>query len=190
MRKYFLLCCVWVMLLGAASADLAIDWTSGLSGAIYYQGGSGVEGPFVENAVVQLIWSTTPAITLPGAYDVAGGLADEWILLQDFTRTYGQGFSGSGIWSDEDVGGHAINSGYFYTRVIGNYFVHPMEGRNFIDIAEYGPGLVDYNASDPTTVYSEPVLDKNYYVVPEPSTLSLLGVCGLFFLFRCRRRHG
>jgi hypothetical protein len=183
------------MVAGIAAADLSIDWQAGTAGAIYDVGGSGATGPFVEGGVVQLIWSLSPAVTAPGQYDVLGGamLADEYLLLQDVTAAFGQGWGGSGIWANSDVGGNDISAGYFYTRI---HQGAGAAGDFFVDVAQTAPVLATYSATDPSTTYSDPVLgifnvDANgTTVIPEPATIGLMGIAGLgMYLARRKTRR-
>lgn len=174
------------MVAGITSADLSIDWTSGIAGGVYDD--NGVD--FVEGGTAQLIWSTSPMIDTAGAYDVAN-MADEFVLLTDVTGAYGQGFAGSGIWSNADVGGNEISSGYFYTRIFS------ATSDSFLDIAGGSPVLATYSATDPSTVYSDAVLAGVYTinqngttVIPEPATIGLMGIAGLgMFLARRKSRR-
>jgi len=186
-----------VMIAGIAAADLSINWTSGTSGAVLDVGGVYPAGPYLTSGTAQLIWSTTPSVTAAGSYDLAGGatLVDEWMLASSTYGAYGQGFSGSGIFTDADVGGNDISAGYFYTRIFqGN----AAGGEYFLDLAQYDPTLATYSATDPLTTYKTPVLDAVYNVdangtmvaIPEPATIGLMGIAGLgMFLARRKARR-
>ena len=194
MRKVIAMIMV-AMVAGIASADLSISWDSGAAGAIYDVGGSGGAGPFVEGALVQLIWSTTPGITVAGDYALLGGatLADEWELDNSLTGAYGQGFSGGGIYADAAVGGNDISTGYFYTRVFQSA---ASAGESFLDIAGASPALAVYDPQTASTTYGDPVLVAAYNidantttVIPEPATFGLMGVAALgMFLARKKAR--
>jgi hypothetical protein len=196
--KKVLIAAVAVMAVGAVVADISIDWKSGTGGAVIDAGGAYPAGPYLgEGAVVQLIWSTTPAVTAGGAYPVLGGalLADEVQL--DISATvggFGQGFAGGGIYGNADVGGLDVNSGYFYTRI------HQRQGQSgdfFLDIPGASPVLTEYNPQDTGSVYSDDVLaglfniDGNgTTVIPEPATIGLMGIAGLgMYLARRKTRR-
>jgi len=190
--KKVMLMAMAVMVAGIVSADLSINWANS-SQPVYDVGGSGNGGPFVAGAEVDLIWSTVGAITTPGLYNLAANLGVTEFVLDGtaVAGTFGF-FAGGGIYTDANVGGNNVNSGFFFTRIyqpVGNFFLDiPLgEGGDFI-----------YEPTAPLTTFSANAVngapafvDSNgTQVVPEPATLGLMGIAGLgMFLARRKARR-
>lgn len=181
--KKVLMFCALSLIAGIAFADIGIDLKN--NGGIVYAAGSSTT--FVDQALVQLIWSPT---NLAQATDVS---VDSYLspgekVLYSLITT--SGFAGT--WSDQypgilefmnaDVGGSDINVGYFFVRIFDNTKL----GVNDFYLQQYvqGPNLTEYAANPPPTPYSTfqqlggSLDSQGYQIIPEPAVASLIVIFG------------
>jgi hypothetical protein len=178
MKKIAIIALV-AMIAGIASADLSVDWKSE-SGAVT---GSDGGTDYLVGSTVQLIWSSSAAITAAGGYDLAALQSAGAFYVLDTTTTTPIWTGVGGIFGNADVGGNNINSGYFYTRVFQS---SGALGEYFLDIPMAAGGDYVYSATDPATTYSTDVVSGTPWVgangttvVPEPATIGLFGLGAL-----------
>jgi len=182
-------------------ADLAINWSNWQ--IILNDNAT----PLLDGAKAQLIWSPTGiTTTTPGAYNVQGGtmLSGEFLLAETVTAGWGAGAPDdyglwntvSGTYTDANVGGADIHTGYFFTRIFGNDGV--VYGESFLDTGAVDASLWVFDIDHPgDTTYSKNAVpgtafetidlnSNNTTVIPEPGTFGLMGLAGLG-LFMARR---
>jgi hypothetical protein len=185
-----------------SSAQISISWFQAAAG--FQFGGSLIPS----DAAHTLIWSTTPAPTNDYAFPTQGInldpvtdlITDEWALVVSTNGT------GPGIFSyeelrftDADVGGNDINSGYLYSRIFQDSSID--EGDLYFQSPTFlGPELpvfstdpvttpdTDFNASSPRSglIVMETSDADVFTVIPEPSVMALLGFGGLVLAIRRR----
>ena len=182
-------------------ADLAINVKSTSIFVI----DSALTGTPTNGSLAQLVWSSsnTAAAGVGGA---AG--AGEYILAAT-TTTDGQGYFNVGgtvnqLYTDADVGGADINTGYIFYRVYDAAAASVTTSSKYAQFSTYGPSLDEYDALDgintsygATTALQAADLSASAYsgsgvvmdqsVIPEPATIGLLGIAGAG-LFAARRK--
>ncbi len=186
------------MISSCGFADIAILLRNDV-GVVYQHGTTGTdpltEG--VDQALVQLVWSPTDSAQANIAgIDFLG--ATEY-LLDDLTTTSGyvgtwsdQTTPGALVYTDADVGGNDINSGYFFVRIfedtvpdVGDYYL-----QQYVAV----PTLVAYDFLNPNTIYQTDdgefgalggiVSSQGLTVaIPEPAVATLVGLFGGAILF-------
>lgn len=183
-----------VMIAGVTVADLSIDWRSQVGAIAETDGGS----DWLVGSTIQLIWSSSAAITTSGAYDLAAlEAANSFYVLSTEVTGANSTWSGfGGTYSNSDVGGNDINTGYFYTRIFQSTGA---AGEYFID---YSMGLgadYVYDAQVTDTIYGDNVTpagtgnwigdNGTTVAVPEPATIGLFGLGALsaWFIRRSKR---
>jgi hypothetical protein len=182
-----------------AVADLSVDWNNS-NLPVYDVGGTGTVGPFVEGGVIQLIWSLNGiTTTTPGEYAVNDGAllpGETQLGALDFTGGFGLWQGLGGVFSNADVGGTDINTGFFFTRI------HQRQGQAgdfFVDVGEVNAADWVYSATDPATVFKDNALGGapvsidqagTTTIIPEPATIGLMGIAGLgMYLARRKTRR-
>lgn len=204
MKKVMSICAAVVAVAGVASADLSVDWFN-TSVAVTDDGATS----FINDNLVQLIWSASSDSLAAGGYAVAGGsaLAGEYILnsTTDHAANPPVGFWGplAAVYGGADVGGADINTGYFFTRVFETATADA--GTAFYDTARVDASAWVYDNLVPGSTYSQEFLENNTpyaaggsldvnangtTVIPEPATIGLMGIAGLgMFLARRKSRR-
>ncbi len=178
-----------VAVAGVAVADLAIDLKNN-SGLVYQPGTT----TFVDRVLVQLIW----APTLNGIAQTDGGLdAGEFLLnslvtTSGFAGTFSDQPQGILVYESADVGNANIQNGYFFVRLFDDAGV--ANGDFYLQQAVFGPDLLEYDYMLISTIYgTNATIDggqldaQGLTVIPEPATLSLMGIAGLG-MFLARRK--
>jgi hypothetical protein len=149
-----------------------------------------------------LVWSTSAPAQVNYAQPGTGIGDNEWALITASGGIGGQ-FSYDGlIFTDTDVGGNSINSGYVYSRIFqantitagDRYFQSPTWLGPTIPLYVTDPvesPPTDHNASFPRE--GQVFMDLSaadvdvFTVVPEPSVMALMGLGGLLVAIRRRR---
>jgi hypothetical protein len=182
---------IGIAVASAAVADLAVDFKTT---APLYQAGDLGGAYLASGSLGLLVWSPTDT---SGANGVGlDGLVSGEFSLGLFSSVNAGIFSaGVGSYTDAEVGGADINSGYFFARLFENSAIG--EGDYYIAVGLQSPTLTEYDAQIPSTIYSDSLnssaaaIDaQNLQVVPEPATIGLMGVAGLgMFLARRKSRR-
>lgn len=205
-KKVMFTAAVAVLAAGVASADLSVSW-----GNVSVAVTSTASGDFINDNLVQLLWSAGGNTTVAGGYNVLGGAtqAGEFVLLQttDHSGTPVAGIGMwnpiAGVWGNADVGGADINAGFFFTRVFQTAGAEA--GTSFYDTLVVDSSAWVLDVLVPGTVYGgQAILDvpggqqlgitttdgRATTVIPEPATFGLMGLAGLgLFLARKKARR-
>lgn len=174
---------VWIgMMVGVSFADLAISWKS-QAGAVEATNGA---NDFLEGSRIDLIFSEAGAVTAPGPYY-------PWDLNEIILATGTTG--ANSLWNEPgQVFSGDFTGGFFFTRIYetdGSFFEY------FLDIPMgHGADWV-YNPMDTHTVYADNVVSGILWVgengvalIPEPATVSLMGIAAMgLFMMRSRSRR-
>jgi hypothetical protein len=203
MKRLFLSLMLSAGMAHTTLADISVAWDSDTY--FYLNGGDAGEypGDYVPvDALHVLIWSSTAApstnwATLSGVgddefalwntpedMDAAGGIFNYIPTPQTFT--------------DADVGGADINSGYLYSRIFSSANLSTNDW--YFQSAAIGPGLTETIVDGVPTLpinHTTSDFDDNstlemgvgagmYQVIPEPSVMALLGFGGLVLAIRRR----
>lgn len=183
--KKLMIIAVAAMVAGIASADLSVSWKSQVGAVSATSGGT----DFLVGSTIQLIWSTSGAITTAGSYDLAAAEAanDFYVLAENVTGANSLWNLGLPLFTSADVGGNNINSGFFYTRFFQTDGT--VDGEYFRDFAMGAGADYVYNALDGATTYSADVVPgglnwigangTTVSVIPEPATIGLFGLGAL-----------
>lgn len=202
--KKSLIVIVGAMVAGIVSADLAVNWKSTAVGV------QDDQSAFVVGGTVQLIWSPSGALMVAGGYNVnlsaVRGESDGvggFVLNSNVTGDYGLfgPFSEGSLnpYTDADVGGADVNTGFFFTRIFES---NAIGEQYFLDIGNVDASAWVFSATDPLTVYGENAVpgapgelvntgdNGTFVAVPEPATFGLMGVAALgLFLARKKVRR-
>jgi hypothetical protein len=184
-----------VAVAGVASADLAVNAKNQTplvrEGFTSIGPGQGLEA----GAYVQLLWKADNAgyqsddlaesLLNPGEYLLRDGYADNVGLFN---------LTSSPAFTDADVGGADVNTGYFYARIFERGTVAP--GDFFLEMGIQGPTLTEFDPLVAPSTYSlnmgldvaEVWIDsQGTTVVPEPATIGLMGIAGLGLVLARRK---
>ena len=184
-----------VAVAGVASADLAVNAKNQTplvrEGFTSIGPGQGLEA----GAYVQLLWKADNAgyqsddlaesLLNPGEYLLRDGYADNVGLFN---------LTSSPAFTDAEVGGADVNTGYFYARIFERGTVAP--GDFFLEMGIQGPTLTEFDPLVAPSTYSlnmgldvaEVWIDsQGTTVVPEPATIGLMGIAGLGLVLARRK---
>lgn len=138
-----------VMVATVTLAELSINWKS-MGGAVTASSGG---TDYLVGSTIYLMWSATGPITGPGPYEPIN--PGEYVLDIMVTSSNSLWNGGGGTYSDADVGGNDIHSGFFWTRI---FETDGSAGDYFLDIAMGLASDYVYNPLFPWTVYCEDVV--------------------------------
>ena len=172
MKKLFLLAALMAVAVPVAWADVTVTMRN--SSGCYYPTST---DKLPAGAFVQLIWSLDNAYATPldGAIDSPAG---DFVLFSGTTVSdggYTNDMDGSVFYTDANVGGNPINSGYLYiyiyqdgTPQFGDFY-----GRS--SIVATSPGILTNLVNIAPAVSGKNVLSTyTVGIVPEPSSIALL----------------
>ncbi len=156
---------------------------------------------------VQLIWSAAGIQTSSGnSYNVLNGalLAGEILLTEDVTAgTFGfwDGPTVAVTFSDSDVGGASIDTGFVYARIFMD--ATGSAGSAFADVNEVDIDVDGYvfSSTDTSTQFTTSatglaggsLLNIGSFgttVIPEPATIGLVGIAGMGLFLARRKMRG
>jgi hypothetical protein len=137
-----------------------------------------------------LIWSASSPTDTANLYSMSYGLlSGEYLLSGPEDSQYGH-FTSSVVseFSDSDVGGSDINSGYIFSRVFNP------EGTYYWQSAVLGPTHPEYKDMDTGTIIEAGLLTGNtdytdIQAAPEPGTMALFGLGLATLAFKSRKRR-
>ncbi len=149
----------------------------------------------------QLLWAPSNLTYRDGNLGLSLYDPGEILLAETYSTTTAARFNaGIGVYTDADVGGADINTGCFFARIWETAV--PSPGAYFLELGIQGPTLTEYNVFNPDTVYytnlgaeypsgTDIAIDvQGTTVVPEPSSIGLMGIAGLgMFLTRRKIRR-
>lgn len=198
MKKTAAIIAVCMMALGAY-ADISVRWSS--STYFLLSGGDPVAYPadyVPTDALHILIWSASAAPTTDYAQPGTGVGAGEIVLWQSpAAMTAGGVFDYGGspeTFTDADVGGSDINSGYLFSRIFSSS--SPAASEWYFQSAAVSPNLPEFDPFVIATIMDHvtssavsgemSVGSGMYQVVPEPSVIAFLGLGGLALAARRR----
>ena len=176
-----------------ASATISVDWTT--YGTIYLNDGT---TPLPIGSIAQLIWSPDPTISEFSPTDALIPDSSEVLLLQIATTDPGAIYYGVTSFIESDYGLSDTNyfaDGYVYMRVFDYLLTNgtPTPG------TQYGEGpnptvtgsVPSQHTAIPPLPTTVDITDGNYFIIPEPASMAIMGV-GLLTLTarRFRRRAG
>jgi len=215
MKKVSIITVAVMLIAGYASADIAVGFTS----APPVLDGAPIANGFVAQLIWSSAPRTgagggllSLALTDNDGDFVAN--ANEYVLVEEtgmspgiFDATVSQNGGFAFQFDDVDVGGQDINSGWLYSRIVattvGNAPMTINAGDWYLEtsLVQLGAGLGVYTNPDgtkntpinSTTILLAPTpvqADGLQVVVPEPATISLMGIAGLgMFLARRKARR-
>jgi len=194
---------IGVFMTGVSGADIAVDFRNdGSSGPILKAGETIVSSATIldPGKLVQLVWRVDNVGYQNGDLDISLANYGDFILATSISTDGGIFNAGAvGTYTDLDVGGADINSGYFFARFFSGTGTL---GDTFLEMGLQGPLLTEFNPLERLTVYYNSMNDLGAVavesqialssgvatqVIPEPTTFGLLGTLGLGIFFARRR---
>ena len=142
--KLLLLICCGLLV----EADIAVNFDSGrnlIANAAY-------DGLLQDDVLVQLLWSDSLMDYQSSRLDSSLKRSNEFILEAKYANEGGTFAASSvSVFSDNDVGGADINSGYLYARIFDSAV--PSLGSYYLEMGLKGFGLFEYDVLNLSTVY-------------------------------------
>ena len=153
MKKIFNVLFLILLMHSTVSADISVNFNNQAVGIA--SGGVTPSDAVPMGSLMQLIWAATGSeLDSSNAFNnqVGAGksLSGEYILDEQVTiNAFGFYGPNTGVYSDADVGGADINSGYIYLRAFDS-----AQGGDFVrDFFEVDTSAWVYNAIDTATIY-------------------------------------
>jgi hypothetical protein len=185
-----------------ANAQINVAWRN--TQAIFFNGSIGAGNQIAEDFYHILVWSPSPAPAIDEYVAEGTGIGEnEVILFQGNAGILGGQFNyPAQVFDDTDVDGADINTGYLYSRIFqfstvsdeDVYWESPASMNFGPTLTEYDPALIppdsdqiiEHVAPNSATALVMDASSPNFYLVPEPSVMALLGFGGLVLAIRRR----
>tara|TARA_E500000178_G_C17016809_1_gene753418 strand:+ start:682 stop:1275 length:594 start_codon:yes stop_codon:yes gene_type:complete len=184
-----------VAIASIATADISVETLSNVG--LLKAGETAPSGTTVldSGVLVQLVWTASSDGYQSGGLEADLANDGEIILTSGAAdQSWGRFNFGGALYTDSDVGGADVNSGYFFARVFDS--AAPAVGASFVEFGRQGPALSEFDAQNAATAYTGNMNDLGNWaaidsqgttVIPEPATIGLLGIASAG-LFAARRK--